>query len=135
MLNLKQLSYVNLGLQDRFKCAYYSQHEDGYYVFINSSRCRGMYLFGIKFEQPGKAKYFADNYMKYDKYDFDVILQRNNLMIAPKTINGVIQIDCQQNEEIAKKLVKVFRSQFMQHLNNQKIIEKINKKDSKGLQF
>lgn len=141
MLNPKQLSYVNLGLQDRCKCVYYCQEGKDYVVCIdsNNDKTASSVVYGIKFENTSKAKSFVEKYMVYDNYEFDVFTHDNEIIIDPRTIDGKLRIECGLNEEMAKKLVKRFRKQNIIRLNIQKRTEKSASKDARcdfrGMKF
>ena len=135
MLNAKQWNYVNLGLKDRFKGVYYYEEGKYYTVLVDSSQCQTMSLYGLKFDDEQKAEFFIDRDMYYDKYQFDILLHKNKIMIAPRTIKGILKIDCGKNEEMAKKAVRTLRLQYIKHLNNQKLNEKSEKKDFGGMKF
>ena len=141
MLSPKQASYINLGLQDRFKCAYYSKHKKNYFVYIDSRNDKNAssVVYGIKFEDNEKAKYFAEEYIIYDECEFDVFAHDRDLIIEPRTIDGTLKIECGQNEEMAKKLVKRFRTQNIERINRQNRTEKTAGKsvsqDFKGMKF
>ncbi|MFQ6724229.1 MAG: hypothetical protein ACLRFE_02725 [Clostridia bacterium] len=135
MLNPKQWNYVNLGLKDRFKGIYCYQKGKRYIVLVDSSQCQTMSLYGLKFDDEQKAEYFMNCNMYYDKYEFDVLLHNKSIMIEPRTIKGILEIDCGKNEEMAKKVVRTLRLQFINHLNKQKQAEKSEKKDFKGMEF
>ena len=130
---LKQLAYINLGLQDRCKCSYYLQHKDNgnYVVFIDSGNCENanMPIYTIGFEDNHSASYFAYFNMKYDKQEFDVFVEGSGIIIDPITINGLLKIDCENNEEVAKKFVKMFREQYIRKLDMCKQSNKNRKND------
>jgi len=142
MLNIKQASYINLGLDNRIKCAYYCKEGKEYVVYINSNndKTTSSVIYGIKFEDNHKAEYFAKNYIIYDNCEFDILITLDsNIIIDPRTIDGILKIKCGQNEEMAKKLVKRFRKQNIELLNRQKRTEKSAKEDAerdfRGMKF
>lgn len=137
MLNPKQMAYINLGLQDRFKCAYYYQHKENYFVVIDSERCEdaNLPLYRLKFADNKKAEYFASRYIECKEYEFDVFTHKEDLYIEPRVIDGMLKIDCGQNEGMAKKMVKRFRTQYIEKLNRCKYNKSDDKKDFKGIQF
>ena len=118
---LKQLAYINLGLQDRSKSSYYLQHKNNgnYAVFIDSSKCENanMPIYTIRFQDNPSAARFAYFNMQYDKQEFDILVEGNGIIIEPITINGVLKIDCRDSEETAKKFVKMFREQYIRKLD------------------
>ena len=118
---LKQLRYIKWGLQDMSKCVYYVQHKDNgnYVVFLDSNNCENVNLpiYGIVFEDDNSAAYFAHFNIKYDKKEFNIFVQRNGVIIEPKTIDGVLKIDCENDEMLARKLVKMFREQYVRKLD------------------
>ena len=141
MLNPKQVRYINSGLDNRYKCAYYCQEGKDYVVYIdsNNDRTASSVVYGIKFENAEKAKYFTEKYIIYDICEFDVFVHDIEVIIDPRTIDGKLKIECGLNEEMAKKLVKRFRKQNIERLNRQKRTEKSEKEDAerdcRGMKF
>lgn len=135
MLNPKQACYINLGLKDSYKGIYYWHGKEVNVVHIDSIKLKTTAIHGIKFKNDEKAKYFAENYITYDEYYFDVFAYREDVIIEPKRIDGQLQIDCGKNEEMAKKLVKRLRTQYIERLNRNKQNERSDKKDFKGMKF
>lgn len=137
MLNPKQISYINLGLDDRAKCAYYCKSGKNYEVYIdsNNDKTHASVVYGIKFVGEREAEYFAQKYISYDSCEFDVFVHGNEIIIDPRTIDGQLGIQCCRNEEMAKKLVKRFRKQNIEKLKREAQSQKDDKKDFKGIQF
>lgn len=137
MLNPKEWNYVNLGLDNNYKCVYCRQQGNRYMVLIDTAKCKMVRtsIYNLKFEDEEKANDFAKRYISYNKYEFDVVVEGNCVIIEPISIRGIAQIDCGQNKEMAKKLVKTLRLQFMKYCRRQILNEKNRKKDFKGLQF
>ena len=104
MLNPKQASYINMGLKDTSKGIYYWHGKEVDLVQIDTLKLKTTPIFGIKFENDEKAKYFAENYMTYDKCYFDVFAYKADVIIEPRRIDGILIINCGKNEEMAKKL-------------------------------
>ena len=141
MINIKQARYINLGLDNRTKCAYYCKEGKDYVVYIDSDhdKTASSVVYGIKFENAEKAKCFAEKYIIYDRCEFDVFVHDNEIIIDPRTIDGKLKIECGLNEEMAKKLVKRFRKQNIIRLNRQERTEKRAIEDAtrdfKGMKF
>ena len=137
MLNLKKSIYINTGLQDRSKCSYYWAGKEMYIVYIDSrnDKNQGSVVYGIKFKDAESAKYFADNYIIYDKCYFDVFTYNNEVIIEPIRVDGVLKINCGENEQIAKKLVIRFRTQNLDRLYRNKQTKKSAKQDFQGIMF
>ena len=137
MLSPKQASYINLGLEDSRKCAYYYRGTAKCFVYINSANCKNANLpiYTLKFEDRKSARYFAEHYITHGKYEFDVLVDGDGILLEPIMVDGKLRIDCGENVEMAKKLVKRFRAQYIRKLDMCKRSEKSNKKDFKGIQF
>ena len=129
---LKQLCYINLGLQDSSKSVYYLQCGDNrdYVVFVDSGNCENanMPIYTIDFQDNHSAARFAYFNMQYDKQEFNIFVEYKRIVIEPRTVEGVLKIDCRDNEEVAKKFVKMFREQYIRKLDMCKQSHK-NKKD------
>lgn len=135
MLNPKQISYINVGLKDSYKGIYYWHGKEVNVVHIDSIKLKTTAIYGIKFKNDEKAKYFAKNHITYDEDYFDVFAYHEDVIIEPKRIDGQLIINCGENEEMAKKLVKRLRNQYIERLNRHKRSEKNAKKDFKGMEF
>ena len=135
MLNPKQLSYINLGLKDNSKGIYYWHGKEVNLVHIETSRLKTTPIYCIKFENRERAKYFTEHYITYDKCYFDVFAHNEQIIIESRIIDGTLLINCGENEEMAQKLVKRLRTQYVERLNREKQTEKSAKQDFKGMQF
>ncbi len=137
MLNFSQKSYINLGLQDRSKCSYYWSSKEINIVYIDSrnDKNNGSVVYGIKFEDVNKAKYFLENYIIYDKCYFSVFTHDKEIIIEPIRVDGILKIHCGKNVEMAKKLVKRFRFQNIERVYRDKHAMKSEKQDFKGIKF
>lgn len=137
MLNIKQARYINLGLDNRTKCAYYCKEGKDYVVCIdsNNDKTASSVVYGLKFEDNAKAECFVEKYIIYDECEFEVFVHDNEIIIDPRTIDGKLRIECGLNEEMAKKLVKRLRKQNVIRLNIQNRTEKKAREDFKGMKF
>ncbi len=139
MLNPKLASYVNLGLKDWSKGIYYTGGEVLNLVYIDTSRLKTTPVCCIKFENAERAKYFAEDYITYDKSYFDVFVHNDEIIIESRRVDGRLKINCGENEEMAKKLVKRLKTQYIERLSREKqdakSDNKARKNDFKGMQL
>lgn len=139
MLNPKQARYINLGLKDWSKGIYYWKGKELNFVYIDNSKLKTTAVYGLKFGNAEKAKYFAEKYIIYDVCGFDVFTHDNEIIIEARRIDGRLQINCGANEKMAQKLVKRLRTQYVDRLNREKQTEKSASKDAKhdfrGMKF
>lgn len=131
MLNPKQWNYVNLGLKDSSKGIYYWKGKELNFVYIDNSKLKTTAVYGLKFGNAEKAQYFAEDYITYDECCFDVFAHNDEIIIDTRRIDGQLEINCGENEEMAKKLVKRLRTQYVERLNREKQTEKSASKDAK----
>ena len=115
------MCYINLGLQDTSKSVYYIKHKHNgnYVVCVDSGNCENanMPIYTIGFQDNPSAARFAYFNMQYDKQEFNIFVEGNGIIIEPRTIEGVLKIDCRDSEEVAKKFVKMFREQYIRKLD------------------
>lgn len=135
MLNPKQASYVNLGLKDSSKGIYYWHGKEVNFVHIETSRLKTTPIYCIKFENSERAQYFAEDYITYDKCYFDVFAHNEQIIIESRRIDGILLINCGENEKMAQKLVKRLRTQYIERLNREKQAEKSAREDFRGVKF
>ncbi len=135
MLNPKQASYINLGLQDSSKGIFYWRGRTMCFVYIDNSKLKTRPVYCIKFENNERAKYFAEDYIDYDENCFELFVYKERVNIKGLGSSGQLEINCGENEEMAKKLVKRLRKQYIESLIVEKIEKKRAKKDFRGMKF
>ena len=137
MLNPKQASYINLGLQDSSKGIYYWRGRTMCFVYIDNSKLKTKPVYCIKFEDNERAKYFAEDYIVYDELEnlFELFVYKERVNIKGLGSSGQLEINCGENEEMAKKLVKSLRTQYVESLIVEKREKKSAKKDFRGMKF
>ena len=135
MLTPKQWNYVNIGLYDCAKGIYYLHLTEENFVYIDTYKCNTTPQYCIKFKNREKAREFIENYIVYNKSQFEVSICRSEVTITPQMPNVNLRIDCLDNEEMAKKLVKMLRKQYIKQLSDDKKDERNSKKDFKGIEF
>ena len=64
-----------------------------------------------------------------------MLICNKEVIIEPIRVDGVLKINCGENVEMAKKLVKRFRTQNIDRLNRVKQAKKSAKHDFKGIEF
>lgn len=136
---LKQLKYIYLGLKDKSKCVYYLQHRENgnYAVFVDNFNCENAIVptYTIYFADEQSAKRFACFNMEYDKDRFNVFVKGKDIIIEPKTVKGILKIDCEYDEMISKKFVKMFREQYILKLDKCKQSNERKKDDFEVLMY
>ena len=135
MLSPKQASYINLGLQDSSKGIYYWRGITMCFVYIDNAKLKSRPVYCIKFENNERAKYFAEDYIDYYECCFELFVYKERVNIKGLGSSGQLEINCGENEEMAKKLVKSLRTQYVESLIVEKREKKSAKKDFRGMKF